>query len=110
MTIRQKNRLLFGGIALGILVAGWLFGTYVPVRETRKRHDNILFITGRNLWNTPLDRYVIWDDGSSLNGPVSSSGKRHGKWTYYNGDSYVEHSWYWYGEEVSEGEWHKLND
>lgn len=43
-------------------------------------------------------------------GGFSESRKRHGPWTEMSYDDFhVTRTWYWYGEEVSEGEWHKLN-
>jgi hypothetical protein len=49
------------------------------------------------------------------NGPVGQSGKPHGRWSYYYDADHVhpaerfQTKFYWYGEEISEGEWHLRN-
>ncbi len=46
----------------------------------------------------------------SAEGYVSESGKKHGKWTYTIVQPYFqEDQFYWYGEKVTEGEWHLRN-
>ena len=44
-------------------------------------------------------------------GPMSESGKPHGAWTYEERrDGYkMTHLWFWYGEEITEGDWHLRN-
>ncbi len=54
------------------------------------------------------------DDSSGLDdthkGPRSESGKPHGQWHSVSWDPFhSEDEWYWYGEEISEGEWHLRN-
>lgn len=60
----------------------------------------------RDMWFTP-------DKGESfhLRGGFSESGKRHGQWIRVSAaDAYIPQSdWFWYGEQVSEGEWHLRN-
>lgn len=43
-------------------------------------------------------------------GPLSESGKQHGKWSQFSWSLGGTDAWYWYGEEVSEGQWHALNN
>lgn len=50
----------------------------------------------------------------SMSGPMSDSGKLHGHWEtsiWLRGDGRHRNTdeWYWYGEVVSEGEWHLRN-
>ena len=43
-------------------------------------------------------------------GPMARAGVLHGHWVTTCCDpSMVRHAWYWYGEEISEGEWHLQN-
>ena len=49
-------------------------------------------------------------DGIEEEGPLSPSGKWHGQTTVTIWEPFKRSSkWYWYGEEVSEGEWHLRN-
>lgn len=50
---------------------------------------------------------TIW----SLSGPIAGSGVKHGEWSYYELSPtwYSSKTWYWYGQEISEGEWHLRN-
>lgn len=46
----------------------------------------------------------------SFAGPMSESGKPHGPWELALWDSHDRRlSWYWYGEKITEGEWHLRN-
>jgi len=52
----------------------------------------------------------------SFEGSFSETGKKHGHWqsfTLMSGDDmtkdHSEDEWYWYGEQISEGEWHLRN-
>lgn len=49
-----------------------------------------------------------YPDGThySTEGGFSDSGKQHGEWRSYTSGVGIEHQWYWYGEPISEGEWH----
>jgi hypothetical protein len=46
-------------------------------------------------------------------GPLSESGKKHGHWTAIGMRNEIEqlpsNRWFWYGEEITEGEWHLRN-
>jgi hypothetical protein len=55
---------------------------------------------------------IRYDDGTrwTAEGAFSESGKKHGEWKITPLDDWREHSeWYWYGEPVTEGQWHVLN-
>jgi len=71
-------------------------------RETRRRWDDTQ-IYRRVEWVNPKRPFL--DDYAE--GPMSPSGKLHGEWKHVQWEPYREwHTWHWYGEEVSEGEWH----
>jgi hypothetical protein len=61
----------------------------------------------RSMWKAEKDSYI------SASGGFSDSGKQHGEWKYETGKSLFDNRsysvWYWYGEELSEGEWHSKN-
>jgi len=77
--------------------------------------------TWRNRPATILYLHVdFWPAGKKVlpkwwaHGPMSPSGKRHGEWTFFfHGDDdtppRLMASWYWYGEQISEGDWHLRN-
>lgn len=97
---------------LVVLAIAWSAATYLPVRTEKWRKGDRLYVIKKNLWDTPLEEWVIYDDGDFLHGPLTESRKWHGKWTQYVGpknDSSVFYHWYWYGEEITEGKWHELN-
>lgn len=69
-------------------------------------------------WRSGGDIYyrAAWvsdDNGLSYiaEGPMSASHKQHGEWDYeFFGDEHrSEKKWYWYGERITEGEWHLRN-
>ena len=46
----------------------------------------------------------------SFEGPLSPSGKPHGHWVQTTWSPYQRtDEWYWYGEKITEGEWHLRN-
>lgn len=45
----------------------------------------------------------------SAHGNISDSGKRHGEWHFGAASKGFWSQWYWYGEDVTEGEWHLRN-
>ncbi len=57
-----------------------------------------------------VHRWLFPAGGGSSDGPMAGEGtpKPHGMWTHL-GNGGIEYTFYWYGEEVSEGEWHLRN-
>jgi hypothetical protein len=58
--------------------------------------------------------YVFWKNGGyySAEGEFSESGKQHGKWHSHSFEDESSSStdiWYWYGEPITEGDWHLRN-
>ena len=105
---RNCRKFLTGAILLSVACLAWFGATHIAWREERWKENGTLYVIKKNFWNTPLKMRIIFDGGDSLHGPMSDSGKWHGKWTELNSDRLTYH-WYWYGEEVTEGRWHELN-
>lgn len=56
------------------------------------------------------DMYIWGKDGTyHAEGGFSETGKQHGRWESYSGDYRTKYEWFWYGEPVTEGEWHLRN-
>jgi hypothetical protein len=97
-----------GWMALAGLAFYW-FSVHVPVREERHRDaSGDRRIVEKNLWGTPLHKWIFFADGGSMHGALTSSGKWHGRWVQLHDHRLYEY-WYWYGETVSEGRWRELN-
>jgi hypothetical protein len=83
------------------------------VRERIAGHSYTRFTDSHRRWGGA----IYWRDINSYDqnhemlyhtaGAMSASNKPHGEWNGYD-FSYKEeiNSWYWYGEKISEGEWH----
>jgi len=65
--------------------------------------------SGEIYWRSMVtfeDSEVLWH----TTGPMSESNNPHGEWSwYFPRTNTYERRWYWYGEEVDEGQWHLLN-
>lgn len=95
---------------LGAAVLFCIFGTYFPLETKRETSANgVKSAVEYNLWMTPMKaRY--WNSAGSYSGPLTETGSRHGEWFFCDWvNDKGERVWYWYGEEVSEGRWHELN-
>jgi len=108
--------------------AGWLLGfvlcyvnfscaTYV---ERERTDAGLLVITTKTRGgHRPVYKRIysdvahVDDAWLAMEGGYSESGRPHGKWetvTFLRGaDTTVKDEWFWYGEEISEGEWHLRN-
>lgn len=103
-------------IFAGLLFAYARLDTYEEIDRTKFSDGRSrLTVTTHRRSGRPIKEFIQVERGDGqtdffLGGPLSESGKWHGKWTYTSFDPfYSESSWYWYGEEVSEGRWHELN-
>jgi hypothetical protein len=78
--------------------------------ETRgKNKEQDLLIDTYTRWGgTQTYRWILFKDAGSMRGPMTASGKPHGEWEHFTGLR-VDHVWYWYGQEITEGEWHLRN-
>lgn len=51
--------------------------------------------------------------GCVLQGPMAGEKlheQKHGLWEFWDGKHYWKHTYYWYGQRISEGEWHLRNN
>jgi hypothetical protein len=74
------------------------------------------FTATRRRWDDSLVylKVLLFDENEHLTGwaagPLTKNGKLHGEQTTVIVSPYlVTHTWHWYGEEISEGEWHLRN-
>ncbi len=90
------------GVALAVGAAGY-FDQY----ENRiNLESGIRIVQTCSRWgDAPVYEYWFFAEGGYGHGPVTPSGKPHGKWKLLSVDQ-----WYWYGEQVTEGEWHERNN
>ena len=68
--------------------------------------QSVLMTTYRRWGDVPLERYYH-DEYGSCWGPVSPSGKPHGRWKSVGANGQSLELWYWYGEEVTEGQFRR---
>lgn len=117
--IPRWKKLTGAAIAVAILAGAITFGGYKYYSRTRVQ-----------IWNSVdaqyEDTYRVWDDRhltryystkdadgtlqTVAEGPMSESGRPHGEWTIiYPSLEESTQQWYWYGEPITEGEWHLRN-
>lgn len=113
-------------VALAILVpfdrcTVWWENTIdaTPWNETDSVFETIYYTDTRLRWQGDIlyrelrtVRFSKDENALSLYaaGPMSASHKQHGHWTSHTYDDFPPtHTWYWYGEEITEGEWHLRN-
>lgn len=115
-TPRYFRPVAIGACILALSLHAWLD------RRTRRYYkggDLHIATYGRftSRWNY-WEIYPASDDSFlySMKGPISDSGKRHGKWCWFwkpqKGIPYrdpITYTWHWYGEKITEGEWHLRN-
>jgi len=103
-------------VVASCLVALWLNGWADRYDRRYRDKDGALKVITRgrfsSRWN---EKWIIYPAESdslllSANGPLSKSGKMHGKWTWlWKKGKPLTYTWHWYGEEITEGEWHLRN-
>lgn len=98
-----------------ILAFGW-FDTYAEPVERAFGDFKVSGNTRYSRWGrVPLESFIRIDDpegkmDSMAWGPLSPSGARHGEWRIILGSGGgLRSQWFWYGEEITEGEWHLRN-
>lgn len=97
-----KPGLICGGV-LGFVVMIWLGTKRVTIERWTSDSGTRIVDRFYGWGHTPYWESLDSDNFFS-SGPLSPSGKRHGEWT-----SSGRRRWYWYGDEISEGEWHLRN-
>jgi hypothetical protein len=117
-SVPHNKVLRSAAVCLCVAAAAGTIGTwaYCDKRELIRDKGNIRVIeTSRRFWNEILYRkVVVYDDNGNwvgnLEGPTSpESGAPHGHWRAVFASSAFQpmDSWYWYGQEVTEGEWQR---
>ena len=114
------------GILLTV-AAVYLWGHY-DAYDVEWVHDNVRYTDTYKVWGeqhiyrdvdafeTPeaANKWLIFPRESfpilSARGPIAGTGKFHERWSYtYWKPFRIETKFFWYGEEISEGEWHLRN-
>lgn len=104
-----RGWIVAGGSVAGLCLIVW-YGQHDSYREVWVDNDGTSFHDTYSRGGRLKYRYVFLKGGDSMDGAFAGEGKprQHGKWDYWFGDN-MTHVWYWYGEEISEGEWHLRN-
>ena len=93
----------------------WLLAGFDQYETVRKSKESTTARTTYARWGgRPLHRSIFVQDKEGffwMEGPLSPSGKPHGEWK--NGGTGVgpmeAREWFWYGDQITEGEWHLRN-
>lgn len=110
-----KKAIKIAGFVFGLSIVSLYATKYDSFKSRWTDKDGDKFIDTYKRWGHDLVyRSVIFkDDSGFCHGPMKGEGhpKQHGKWTclgkwFRDG---LEYTFYWYGEEVSEGEWNLRN-
>lgn len=109
---RRLSRWCTAVVGILVFTAFFRFDTYtnywtsengMSYADTKQRYTGK--IVYRRIWKfTP--------SYTSADGPIIQTGvdlKVHGHWSFLDRDFQREDRWYWYGEEITEGEWHLRN-
>lgn len=117
----QKMWLKIPGIALTCCTLYW-WSTYDTYTYHWASDSGQEFTDTRNCWSNALvfrDITIYESDDQmpdgktrslTTSGPMAGTGKPHGEWSVvYWGPFRSETKFFWFGEEVSEGEWHLRN-
>lgn len=110
---RQRKRTVWiAGGALTLVAALW-YGARDTYTDSRLVGDIVRTETHRRWTGRPLHAHLFRHRPfASMGGPVSASGKQHGHWTgriEVDGKELPVDLWYWFGDVVTEGEWHLRN-
>lgn len=110
---RSSGRVRAATVSMSAVALATCLFAMTDVRVERWESEaGLIFIdTHSRFSRTPLYREIL--DRSSLSsfeGPLAETGKPHGKWVMFNSSTLqTTYHFYWYGEDVSEGEWHLRN-
>jgi len=81
-----------------------------------KEHDRTVYHDARWRWSDEIywRELTVWNAAGNerytSRGPMTASNKPHGHWTgFLWSDFKTQNHWYWYGDEITEGEWHLRN-
>ncbi len=108
----HKTTVTIGTLCLMVATL-WLGGKYETFTHHWMAGDRTFYLDTYTRLGLPTLVYrevFNLSGGGSACGPIAGSGKLHGEWTYYGvfhtSGNIIEHRWYWYGKEITEGEWH----
>jgi hypothetical protein len=110
-TKSSQHRRFATWIASTIAISLFAIFAFTDEQKETVETEDAWTVTSFTRWGgTPIYRDVHLSGRTDtwMHGPVSQTGKAHGKWTSRIGASW-KYVWYWYGEQVSEGEWHLRN-
>lgn len=104
-----------GSVLLALILAmlphsdGWYYSRWE--RDGCEYVDQVSRDTGRPIHRRMTCGDFLKPDYLAIEGPMAGETKPHGHWTAVSGNlsTPVTHQWYWYGAEISEGEWHLRN-
>lgn len=107
-------------IALGAaLLAAWLWGRsdyYIKHEDKFRENGDLESVITEYVYRSQYRPFYqetsVWTEKGygRLEGGYSESGKRHGRWKSFSTDDITgQTEWYWYGEPITEGEWHLRN-
>lgn len=119
LTIAKRFNLPLRALIISSVIVGlglsYLTDKHATYREFHDLDDGTrLTLTKDRRRRMVYGRSLQVADGVStgISGGYSQSGQAHGAWeqfTYGPNGSTTERQWYWYGEVISEGEWHLRN-
>lgn len=96
------------GVATG-LVALFVFASNDTYEREFDEGDMTVTVVHERWTRVPIYERQLSRHGpfAYAEGPLSASGVRHGEWTIHVAGLPRERVWYWYGERVTEGDWHR---
>lgn len=104
------QRLRISAIVVATIVFGIAFFYFNSYERITVDADGRREIVTVSRWGNQPTYLRIYANDFSMYGPLSPSGKFHGYWTYIDSETFQDESWwYWYGERVTEGDFHRLN-
>jgi hypothetical protein len=107
MTARKWITGLTGPV---VLVVWWSYSLVDCYDDRWTSENGTRFVDSRRRSGALYERYALFPDNGFAHGPMTETGKLHGQWTYSTlGTIGLKTRWYWYGEEITEGEWHLRN-
>jgi len=115
LRIRSRRRVAVAGLAILLAWRVWKYFDFYQEHWTSPA--DVQFVDKYLRWGHQItQREIRWPTPPGLkfsllrpsaSGPMAGNTKPHGEWTYISWDPFESRkSWYWYGESISEGEWH----
>ncbi|GAB5404575.1 MAG: hypothetical protein Aurels2KO_28060 [Aureliella sp.] len=101
----DSQRKLAGIVAIPLV---WFILSLFAKYEQHWKSGDTTYRDTYRFWTAGISHRHVSGDGWFANGPMTESGKPHGQWEtlYFEPELDSESRFYWYGEEVTEGEFH----